>query len=75
MHVCVCATCNRKSSGSDFLLVCFLTIKLVLDYVVKSLQEEEDQVMVLRRGEQEPAGGEGLKQVEQFIGSHHGEAL
>lgn len=31
--------------------------------------------MVLRRGEQEPAGGEGLQQVEQFIGSHHGEAL
>lgn len=66
---------NGKSSGSDFSLVCFLTIELVLDYVVESLQEEEDQVMVLRRREQEPAGGEGLQQVEQFVGSHHGEAL
>ena len=37
-----------------------LTIKLVLDDVVKDLQQEEDQVVVLCRGEEEPGGGEGL---------------
>lgn len=31
--------------------------------------------MVLGCREQEPAGREGLQQVEQFIGSHHGQAL
>lgn len=57
--VCMCS--NGKSPGPDLLLVCFLTIELVLDDVVERLEEEEDQVMVLRRGEQEPAGGEGLQ--------------
>lgn len=55
--------------------VVFLTIKLVLDYIIESLEKEEDKVMVLGGREEEPAGGEGLQQVEQFVGSHHGEAL
>lgn len=52
-----------------------LTVKLVLDNIVERLEKEEHEVMVLRRREQEPAGGEGLQQVEQFIGCHHGQAL
>lgn len=52
-----------------------LTVKLVLDDIVKSLKKEKYKVMVLRRREQEPAGGEGLQQVEQFVGCHHGQAL
>lgn len=51
------------------------TVKLVLDYIVESLKKEEHKVMVLGCREQEPAGGEGLQQVEQFIGCHHGQAL
>lgn len=53
----------------------FFTVKLVLDYIVESLEKEEYKVMVLGCREQEPAGGEGLQQVEQFIGCHHGQAL
>ena len=52
-----------------------LTIKLVLNDVVEDFQEEEDQVVVLRGGEEEPGGGEGLQQVQQLVGSHHGQAL
>ncbi|KAG7275869.1 LOW QUALITY PROTEIN: hypothetical protein CRUP_033282 [Coryphaenoides rupestris] len=39
------------------------------------LKQEEDQVVVLDGGEEEPGGGEGLQQVEQFVGRHHGQAL
>lgn len=46
-----------------------LTIELVLDDVVEGLQQEEDQVVVLGSGEEEPGGGEGLQQVQQLIGS------
>lgn len=59
----------KDSQGSIF------TIKLVLDNVVESLEKEEHEVVVLRRREQEPAGGESLQQVEQFIGRHHGQTL
>lgn len=52
-----------------------LTVKLVLDDVVEDLQEEEDQVVVLGGREEEPGGGEGLQQVQQLVGSHHGQAL
>lgn len=52
-----------------------LTIKLVLDNIVESLKKKEYKVMVLGCREQEPAGGESLQQVEQFIGCHHGQAL
>lgn len=41
-----------------------LTVKLVLDDVVESLKKEEHKMMILGRREQEPAGGEGLQQVE-----------
>lgn len=51
------------------------TIKLVLDDVVESFQKEEDEVVVLGRGEQEPGGGEGLQQVEKLVGGHHRKAL
>lgn len=52
-----------------------LTIKLVLDDVVEDLQEEEDQVMVLGGGEEEPGCGEGLQEVEQLVRRHHGQTL
>lgn len=52
-----------------------LTIKLVLNDIVESLEEEEDEVVVLGCREQEPGGGEGLQQMQQFIGGHHGKAL
>lgn len=52
-----------------------LTIKLILDDVVKDLQEEEDQVMVLGGGEEEPGCGEGLQEVEQLVSRHHGQTL
>ena len=52
-----------------------LTVKLVLDDVVEDLQEEEDQVVVLGGREEEPGGGEGLQQVQQLVGGHHGQAL
>ncbi len=52
-----------------------LTVKLVLDDIVESLEKKEHKVMVLGCREQEPAGGEGFQQVEQFIGCHHGQAL
>lgn len=52
-----------------------LTIKLVLDDVVEDLQEEEDQMVVLGSREEEPGGGEGLQQVQQLVGGHHGQAL
>lgn len=52
-----------------------LTIKLILDDVVEDLQEEEDQVMVLGGGEEEPGCGEGLQEVEQLVGRHHGQTL
>lgn len=47
---------------------CALTIKLILDDVVKDLKEEENQMMVLGLGEEEPGSGEGLQQVEQLVG-------
>lgn len=65
---------NNRSCAASCCLA-FPTIKLVLDYIIESLEEEEDKVVVLGGGEEEPAGGEGLQQVEQFVGSHHGEAL
>lgn len=37
-----------------------LTIKLVLDDVVEDLQQEEDQMVVLVGGKEEPAVGESL---------------
>lgn len=52
-----------------------LTIKLILDDVVEDLQEEEDQVMVLGGGEEEPGCGEGLQEVEQLVSCHHGQTL
>lgn len=52
-----------------------LTIKLILDDVVEDFQQIEGQVVVLGQGEQEPGGGEGLQQVEQLVGRHHGQAL
>lgn len=52
-----------------------LTVKLILDNIVESLEKEEHKVMVLGDRVQEPAGGEGLQQVEQLIGCHHGQAL
>lgn len=52
-----------------------LTVKLVLDDIVESLEEEEDEVVVLGCRKQEPGGGEGLQQMEQFIGGHHRKAL
>lgn len=51
------------------------TIKLVLDDVVENLQEEEDQVVMLGSREEEPGCGEGLQQVEQLVGCHHGQAF
>lgn len=51
------------------------TIKLILDDVVEDLQEEEDQVMVLGGGEEEPGSGEGLQEVEQLGRRHHGQTL
>lgn len=52
-----------------------LTIKLVLDNVVEDLQKEEDQMVVLRCREEEPGGREGLEQMQELVGSHHGQAL
>lgn len=52
-----------------------LTVKLVLDNVIKSLQQKEDQVMVLSSREQEPVGGEGFQKMEELIGCHHGQTL
>jgi len=52
-----------------------LTVELVLDDVVEDLQQEEDEVVVLPRGEEEPGRGEGLQEVQQLVGRQHGEAL
>lgn len=52
-----------------------LTIKLILDDVVEDLQQEEDKVMVLWGGEDEPRGGESLQEVEQLVGRHHRQTL
>lgn len=52
-----------------------LTIKLILDDVVKNFQQKENQVMVERRGEQKPAAGENLQQVQQFVSGHHRQTL
>lgn len=67
----------KGSSLSDWSVTCQtpLTIKLVLDDIVKSLEQKEYEVVVLGCREQEPAGGEGLQQVEQFIGGDHGQAF
>lgn len=71
---CLSVFKNNRSRAASCCFV-FHTIKLVLDYIIESLEKEEDKVVVLGGGEEEPAGGEGLQQVEQFVGSHHGEAL
>lgn len=52
-----------------------LTIKLILDDVVEDFQQIESQVVVLGQGEEEPGCGEGLQQVEQLVGRHHGQTL
>lgn len=52
-----------------------LTIKLVLDNIIKGLQQKEGQVVVLSSGEQEPVGGEGFQKMQEFIGCHHGQTL
>lgn len=52
-----------------------LAIKLVLDDIVERFEKEKDEMVVLGCREQEPGGGEGLQQVEQFVGSHHRKAL
>lgn len=53
----------------------YLTIKLVLDNVIKGLQQKEDQVVVLSSREQEPIGGEGFQKMQELIGCHHGQTL
>lgn len=52
-----------------------LTIKLILDDIVESLEKKKHEMVVLGYREQEPGGGEGLQQVEQFVGSHHRKTL
>lgn len=42
----------------------FLTIKLVLNYVVENFQQEENEMMVLDSREQEPGGGESLQEMQ-----------
>ena len=41
-----------------------IAIKLVLDYVVECFQQEEDEVMVVRGGEEEPWRAECLQEVQ-----------
>ena len=48
-----------------------VAVELVLDDVVEDLEEEEDEVVVGRRGEEEPGRGKGLEQVEQLAGRDH----
>lgn len=65
---------NKRTLSIYLCLECLqlsLTIKLVLDNVVESLEKEKNQVMVLSCREQEPGGGKGLQQVEQFISCYH----
>ena len=52
-----------------------VAVELVLDDVVEHLEQEEDQVVVGGRGEQEPRGREGLEEMEQLAGRHHAHRL
>ena len=52
-----------------------VAVELVLDDVVEDLEEEEDQMVVGGRGEEEPGSGEGLQEMEQLAGRDHGHGL
>lgn len=52
-----------------------LTIKLVLNDIIEGLQQEEDQVVILRCRKQEPGGGERLQEMQELVGRNHGKTL
>ncbi len=52
-----------------------LTIELVLNDVIEGLQQEEDQMVVLRSRKQEPVGGERLQEMKELVGRNHGKTL
>lgn len=48
-----------------------LTVKLVLNDIIEGLQQEEDQMVVLRCRKQEPVCGERLQEMKELVGRNH----
>ena len=49
-----------------------IAIKLILDDIVEHFQEEKDQMVVRRIGEQKPRSAESFQKVQKLTGCHHG---